>query len=185
MGYFEQQDVLGAVDFLRSGSLPYPELRRPRAIGGWGISLGGASVLLAAAQEPAIQGVVADCAFAAFVPLLEKDPKIPNVFIPGVTAALRLLHGIDYHAVRPVDVVAGIAPRPLFFIQSGDDKIVPPWNLDLLAGAASAAPGARVQTWLIPGIDHIQSYHAMGTAYVNRVVAFFTDALGPATQSPV
>jgi uncharacterized protein len=185
MGYFEQQDVLGAVDFLRSGSLPYPELGHPRAIGGWGISLGGASVLLAAAQEPAIQGVVADCAFAAFVPLLEKDPKIPKLFIPGVTAAMRLLHGIDYHAVRPVDVVASIAPRPLFFIQSGDDKIVPPWNLDWLAGAASAAPDARVQTWLIPGVDHIQSYHVMGTAYVNRVVAFFTDALGPATQSPV
>src|SRR5947209_2727136 len=31
-GYFEQRDVLGAVDFLRSGSLPYPELGRPREI---------------------------------------------------------------------------------------------------------------------------------------------------------
>ena len=184
MGYFEQQDVLGAVDFLRSGSLPYPELGRPRAIGGWGISLGGASVLLAAAQEPAILGVVADCAFAAIVTLLEKDPKIPGVFIPGVITALRLLYGIDFQAVRPVDVVASIAPRPLFFIQSGDDKIVPPWNMDLLAAAASSAPDARVQTWLIPGADHIQAYHAMGTAYVNRVVAFFTDALGPPYTIP-
>src|SRR5947209_18498562 len=29
-GYFEQRDVLGAVDYLRSGSLPYPDLGRPR-----------------------------------------------------------------------------------------------------------------------------------------------------------
>ena len=50
-GYFEQRDVLGAVDFLRSGSLPYPELGRPHTIGGWGISMGGATMLLAAARE--------------------------------------------------------------------------------------------------------------------------------------
>jgi pimeloyl-ACP methyl ester carboxylesterase len=59
MGYFEQYDVLGAVDFLRSGPLPYPELGRPRAIGGWGISMGGSAMLLAAAREPAIRAVIA------------------------------------------------------------------------------------------------------------------------------
>ena len=182
MGYYEQFDVLGAVDFLRFGSLPYPELGRPRAIGGWGISMGGTATLLAAAREPAIRGVVADCAFAAFVPLIEKDPKIPNVFIPGVAKAISLLYGIDYHAVRPVDVVASIAPRPLFFIQSGIDSLVPPWNMPLLADAASAAPDAHVQTWLVPGADHVQAYLLMGNEYVNRVVAFFTAALGPATH---
>jgi uncharacterized protein len=31
VGYFEQRDVLGAVDFLHSGQLPYPELGFPRA----------------------------------------------------------------------------------------------------------------------------------------------------------
>jgi fermentation-respiration switch protein FrsA (DUF1100 family) len=179
-GYFEQRDVLGAVDFLRSGPLPYPELGHPRSIGGWGISMGGASTLLAAAREPALQGVVADCAFAALAILIEKDPRIPKVFIPGVAKALRQLYGINYYAVRPVDVVASIAPRPLFFIQSGKDTIVPPWNMNLLANAASAAPDAHVQTWLIPGADHIQAYHVMGTEYVNRVVTFFTAALGPA-----
>ena len=185
MGYFEQRDVLGAVDFLRSGPLPYPELGHPRAIGGWGISLGGTSMLLAAAREPAIQGVVADCAFAAFVPIIEKDPKIPSVFIPGVAKVLRLLYGFDLYAVRPVDVVASIAPRPLFFIQSGIDTIVPPWNMNLLAKAASAAPDAHVQTLLVPGADHIQAYHVIGTEYVNRIVTFFTAALGPATLAAV
>jgi uncharacterized protein len=182
MGYFEQYDVLGAVDFLRSGPLPYPELGRPRAIGGWGISMGGSAMLLAAAREPAIRGVVADCAFAAVVPLIEKDPKIPGVFIPGVAKAMRVLYGIDYYAIRPADVVASIAPRPLFFIQSSVDAIVPPWNMKLLADAASNAPQAHVQTWLVRGADHIQSYHVMGAEYVNRVVAFFTAALGTHTQ---
>ena len=39
MGYFEQCDVLGAVDFLQSGPLPYLELGRPQAIVGWWVSM--------------------------------------------------------------------------------------------------------------------------------------------------
>jgi uncharacterized protein len=183
MGYYEQRDVLGAVDYLHSGPLPYPGLGRPRAIGGWGISMGGATMLLAAAHEPAIKGVIADSAFAAFVPLLEKDPIMPNLLISSVADAARLLYGINYYAVRPVDVVASIAPRPLLFIQGTADTLVPPWNMKLLAAAASTAPNAHVQTWLVPGANHIQSYHVMGNVYVNRVVAFFTAALGPATHA--
>jgi fermentation-respiration switch protein FrsA (DUF1100 family) len=81
-----------------------------------------------------------------------------------------------------VDVVASIAPRPLLFIQGTADTLVPPWNMKLLANAASAAPDAHVQSWLVPGANHIQSYDKMGNVYVNRIVAFFTSVLGPATQ---
>jgi uncharacterized protein len=182
MGYFEQRDVLGAVDFLRSGQLPYPELGRPRAIGGWGISMGGATMLLAAAHEPAIRGVVADSAYAAFVPLLERNALMPGPIIPGVLFAMQMLYGINYNAVRPVDVVASIAPRPLFFIEGTSDGLVPPWNMNLLAAAARSAPDAHVQTWLVQGAKHIQSYDIMGNAYAQRVAAFFTHVLGPATQ---
>src|SRR5260221_1027892 len=76
LGYFEQRDVLGAVDFLRSGTLPYPDLGRPKAIGGWGVSMGAATLLLAAARESAIQAVISDCAFADAIPILERE--IPN-----------------------------------------------------------------------------------------------------------
>jgi uncharacterized protein len=182
MGYFEQRDILGAVDFLRTGPLPYPELGHPRAIGGLGISMGGATMLLAAAREPAIRGVVTDSAYAAFVPLLEKNSAMPGLFIPSVSYAMRLLYGINFDAVRPVSVVASIAPRPILFIQGTADTLVPSWNMNLLAAAASAVSDAHVQTWLVPGANHIQSYHKMGIKYINRVVAFFTSALGPVTH---
>src|SRR6267378_1723160 len=67
MGTLEQRDVLGAVDFLRSGRLPFPELGRPRIIGGLGVSMGAASLLMAAAGEPGIQAVVSDSAYAEIV----------------------------------------------------------------------------------------------------------------------
>ncbi len=182
MGFFEQRDVLGAVDFLQSGHLPYPDLGRPKAIGGWGISMGGATMLLAAAEEPAIRGVVADSAYAAFVPLLERNALMPAPIIPGVLLAMQMLYGINFNAVRPVDVVASIAPRPLFFIEGTSDGLVPPWNMNWLAAAAKSVPDAHVQTWLVHGANHIQSYAVMGNVYVQRVAAFFTRVLGPATQ---
>ena len=75
-GYFEQRDVLGAVDFLRTGSLPYPDLGRPHAIAGYGLSMGGSALLLAAAHEPAISAIVADSTAADYLPILEREaPK--------------------------------------------------------------------------------------------------------------
>ena len=95
---------------------------------------------------------------------------------------MRLLYGINFDAVRPVSVVSSIAPRPILFIHGTADTLVPSWNMNLLAAAASAVSDAHVQTWLVPGANHIQSYHKMGIKYINRVVAFFNNSLGPATH---
>ncbi len=185
-GYFEQRDVLGAVDFLRSDGLPYPELAPPRAIGGWGISMGAATLLLAAAHEPAIAAIVSDSAYGDVLPLLERElPKqgqMPALFTPGVLLAGRVLYGADYYDVRPRDAVGRLAPRPLLFIHAGADAYVPPWNLTTLTEAASATPDANVQSWLVPGAGHAQAYHTAGTAYVCRLVDFFTAALASGTN---
>jgi uncharacterized protein len=182
-GYFEQRDVLGAVDFLRSGPLPYPELGRPHKIAAWGDSMGAATVLLAAAREPAIRAIVSDSGFAALVPVLQSDPHYPGPFIPSVLLTVRVLYGVNYYAVRPVDVVASIAPRPIFFIQGSADTVVPPSNLKMLAAAAFTAPDAHVQTWLVKGADHIESFKMMGEVYLNRVAAFFSQTLGLDTSA--
>lgn len=181
-GYFEQRDVLGAVDFLHFGSLPYPALGRPRTIAAWGDSMGATTVLLAASHEPTIRAIVSDSGFAALVPVLQSNPNYPGLFIPSVLLATHLLYGVDFYAVRPVDIVASIAPRPIFFIQGTADTIVPPVNLTMLATAASAGHDAQVQTWLVKGAGHIESFRVMGEVYLNRVVTFFTQALGPDTS---
>ena len=183
LGYFEQRDVLGAVDFLRSGPLPYPALGRPRAIGGWGVSMGAITLLLAAAQEPAIKAIVADSAYPDIAPILEREiPKqsgLPDFFTPGALAAARVLYGIDFYQVKPGDVVAGLAPRPLLFIQGAADTYNPPSNLQVLVHDAAEAPDASVQSWLVPGAAHAQAYHVEGITYVDRLVSFYTTALGP------
>lgn len=185
LGYFEQRDVLGAVDFLQSGPIPYANLGRPRIIGGWGISMGGATLLLAAAQEPAIKAIVSDCAYADILPILEREiPKqgsLPSMFTPGALIASDALYGMNFYDVRPVDVVARIAPRPIFFIHGDKDTYVPTPNMSILANAARTAPDAHVQTWLVPGANHAQSYILHKQEYVARVVAFYNNTLGPDT----
>jgi fermentation-respiration switch protein FrsA (DUF1100 family) len=186
LGYFEQRDVLGAVDFLRSGTVPYPDLGRTRIIGGWGVSMGAATLLMATAQEPAIRAVVSDCTYADIIPILEREvPErghLPPLFTPGALFATRVLYGMDFYAVRPVDIVASIAPRPIFFIHGTSDTYVPTPNMNILAAAARTAPNANVQTWLVPGAAHAQSFNTEGAVYVDRVVAFYNAALGPNTS---
>jgi uncharacterized protein len=189
-GLFEERDVLGAVDFLRSGAPAYPELGRPRAVAGWGVSLGGAALLLAAAREPAIRALVCDSAFADILPILERDIPVdghlPAFFTPGGLLAAHLLYGVDYYHTRPLDVIAAIAPRPLLLIQGADDdrthRDTPPSEMFALAAAARAAPDASVQTWLVPGATHAQAFHVAGSLYVDRLVAFFDAALGSGTS---
>ena len=188
LGYFEQRDVLGAVDFLRSGSLAYPALGRPRVIGVWGVSTGATSALLAAAQEPAIRAVVSDTSAADAAPLLEQrlvaQSGLPSFVAPGAFVAARVLYGIDFYDIRPVDVVAKLAPRPVFFIHGDNDPWLPVSNMTSLVRAANAAPDARVQSWVVPGVVyHAQAFHTAKAEYVSRVVAFFTDVLGPGTGS--
>lgn len=189
-GVFEQRDVLGAVDFLRTGPLPFPDLGRPRAIGGWGVSLGGSVLLLAAAQEPAIGAIVSDSAYADIIPRLQRDipaqGHLPPLFTPGGLLAAQIIYGVDYYSAAPVKVIARINPRPIFLIHGANDNQnhtdTPPWNMDVLAAAARSAPDAHVQTWLVPGAIHARSYKVMGKVYVDRLVAFYTTALGPDTS---
>ena len=176
-GYFEQRDVLGAVDFLRSGPLPYPDLGRPKAIGGWGISVGGDALIYAAAQEPAIKAIVVDSAYATLAEYMEPAFGPYFVFIPGTRYAAMTFYGLDYGSVRPVDVIAKVAPRPIFLIQGAADIDILPSNMAELAAAASAAPGANVQTWLVPKAHHIQAYNLVRDTYVDRLVAFFDTEL--------
>jgi dipeptidyl aminopeptidase/acylaminoacyl peptidase len=182
LGEFEQRDILGAVDFLRTSALPFPQLGRPRAIGGWGVSLGASVLLLAAAAEPAIRAVVSDSGFADATALVRsrwEQQGLPSWLLPGTLLAGQLLYGVNYDQARPVAVVAQIAPRPILFIHGTADTTVPIANMDQLVSAASQSPNAHVQTWKVPGAQHIQALSLMPEAYVQRIVAVYQSALGP------
>lgn len=186
LGYAERLDILGAVDFLRDGALPYPELEHPQWIGAYGISMGASALLYAAASEPAIRAVVADSAYAEMAQTIERElplrSHLPSFFTPGALFAARALYGVDIAAVRPVEVVAAIAPRPLLLIQGAADTMNPASSLTHLARAAESAPLAHVVSWRVPNTPHAQAFHQEREAYVSLLISFLTASFDHETQ---
>ncbi|HEX2009858.1 MAG TPA: alpha/beta fold hydrolase [Roseateles sp.] len=166
-GQHERFDVLGAVDWLqRQGHGP---------IGVLGASMGAASSLLAAADEPAIRALVADSAFADFGQMIQRQYRklshLPGFVLPGALAIGRLLTGVALQRVRPLDAAARMAGRPCLLIHSEGDRFIPAVDAQRLAAAAGG------DLWITPTQGHIGSYRAEPAAYTERVLGFFAQHL--------
>ncbi len=174
-GYFERWDVLGAYDFLvhRGAS--------PGKVGLVGWSLGGATALLAAAEEPALRAVVADSSFADVHDLIAQETAratvfpqwIVPVFIPGMKVVSRVLYGIDVGAVVP-EKAAGTLGYPILVIHGGEDSRVPAEQSVRIHTAASVGS----ELWLVHGSEHADAVIDAPDEYVERVDAYFRSRLG-------
>jgi dipeptidyl aminopeptidase/acylaminoacyl peptidase len=166
-GQNEKHDVLGAVDWLRA--------QGHRQIGVLGASMGAASALLAAAEEPGVAALVADSAFADFAAMIERQYgklcRLPRCFLPGALAASRLLTGVDLSRVSPLSAAPALRGRPVLVIHSEGDRFIPVAD----GRAIAAACGAGLWTTDTP--SHIGTYRALPAQYTERVLAFFDQHL--------
>jgi dipeptidyl aminopeptidase/acylaminoacyl peptidase len=168
-GQRERFDVLGAVDWLRA--------QGHARIGVLGASMGAASTLLAAAEEPAILAVVADSAFCDFGQMIERQYRklshLPGFVLPGALAIGRALTGVALQTVRPLEAAArlGLARRPCLLIHSAGDRFIPFEDAERLASAAHG------DLWITASEGHIGSYRAQPAAYTERVLGFFAHHL--------
>ena len=173
LGALEQLDLVSAVDYLAGR----PDLDSGR-IGAFGVSMGGATSLLAAAQDQRIKAVVDDSGFSDAPNVIAVSfehfiglPAFP--FAPITVAIAGWRAGADVRAVRPVDHVAEIAPRPILIIHCLGDTVVPPDNSIRILAAAREPK----QIWWVPTGKHIQGHTVARAEYERRVVDFFDAAL--------
>jgi dipeptidyl aminopeptidase/acylaminoacyl peptidase len=177
-GVRERLDVLGGWDWVRSTGLS------SERIGLFGESNGAATVLLAAAAEPAVAAVWSDSSYAdPWVAVREEIRRrgFPEILIPGAAVWGRLA-GIDLDHARPIDAMAAIGPRPVMLVHgAGDTRFDPHHALDL-AAALSAARGSTggppVEPWIVPGADHLRESFVAADEYERRLAAVFGAALG-------
>ena len=180
-GDLEANDVLGAVAFLeqRAPALPVAAL---------GFSMGGATVLRAAARGAALRAVVADSAFAdaravatGFTAAATGMPRV--LALPFVWSAEHV-HGLPLARGDTVAALAGRRLPPVLLIHDRNDPIVP---LEDCRRLAAAIPGAV--TWEtaahVPGPfgTHIKSYLQEPAAYVERVTGFLDRAVATGSAS--
>src|SRR5439155_23439584 len=95
-GINERRDVEGAVDWLKVQGF------QPGSIGVLGVSMGSASSIGAAADDPDIGALVEDCSYAAIYPIIQHEwgatSHLPDAFLPSTIAIGRLLFGTDLTA---------------------------------------------------------------------------------------
>ncbi len=169
-GYYEKRDLLGAVDYVKGRGI--------EDIGVLGFSMGAATALLATPESDDIDAVVTDCAFADLQDMMEpefaKRTNFPGFFLPPLLFMVKIMYGVDFAAIKPVESVPDIAPRPVFFIHGELDEIVP---LEHAYRLQQASQNPQDQLWVVPQAGHVGAYVMYPEEYMNKITAFFDTVL--------
>ncbi len=168
LGSLEQQDLLGAVDWLGKRGI--------HRVGALGFSMGGRVALNTAPQTDAIVAVVSD---GGPVRLLEavvagsRERGLPG-FLAHLVGRLTLWLagrqvGCDLGDADAIRWVSRLAPRALLLIHGGRDPYVSTAAVKELFAAA----GEPKELWIVPQAGHRQVDEHCPDEYLDRVVGFF------------
>ena len=169
-GYYEKRDLLGAVDYMKGRGLEH--------IGVLGFSMGAATALMATPEGNDIDAVVADSSFADLKDMMEpefsKRTKFPKFFLPTLLFVVKIMYGVDFNAIKPIELVSEIAPRPILFIHGELDETVP---LEHAYRLQQASQNPQNQLWVVPETGHVSSYVDHPEEYMNKITTFFDGVL--------
>jgi len=141
-----------------------------------GESLGAATCLLHAAQDPRVAFVIADSPYARltdiFIERLERDYHLPRFpFIYTTDWFFRLLAGFSPRQVSPVEAMPGIQV-PVLIIHGSEDSLVPFEHAQQLYQAKTQG---ICRLFCAEGAGHVEAYDANPKAYQAAIDAFLTE----------
>jgi pimeloyl-ACP methyl ester carboxylesterase len=167
-GLHERQDLLGAIDFLRTKDID--------TVGVIGFSLGAVAGINTAAICEEILAVVADGAFPELRSTLARGAQerglpawLTRTLGPFVLWLAGRRVGGDLEEAEPIRWVDKIAPRALFMIHGGRDRYVSTADVRRLYDAA----GEPKELWIAPEAEHRRVDQVHPEEYRKRVLAFF------------
>jgi len=179
-GFFEKQDVHAATAFARS--------RAQGPVVLWGVSLGGASATLAAAEDPGVAALVCDSSYRSLRDTVSHHLRLFRGFrwwlriVPNWPVANEVVYWIGRRARFDPDAVdvrgaaAHLAPRPCLFVCNSGDRRMP----SEIAFELKAAAGPQAHVLVVPGTSHGGAYRDGTAAYETAV----TELLGAAAAAP-
>ena len=165
-GFLERQDVLGAVEFLKS--------RGVKSIGLLGFSYGGMASMLATPICSDIQAVITDggpTRLRTVIAVRAVELHIPRWLagpLAWLTVAITSLRlGANIFHYETICWVGRITPHPIFFIHGELDQYCP--DFDELYAAA----GEPKEAWRLVGVDHTKASETFPEEFRRRVIEFF------------
>jgi len=180
-GFFEKQDVHAATAFART--------RAQGPVVLWGVSLGGAAVTLAAAEDPGVAALICDSSYRSLRDTVAHHLRLFRGFrwwlriVPNYPVADEVVYWIgrrahfDPDAVDVSGAAAHLAPRPCLFVCNSGDRRMP----SDIAFELKAAAGPQAHVLVVPGTSHGGAYRDGTAAYETAV----TELLGAASSAPV
>jgi pimeloyl-ACP methyl ester carboxylesterase len=168
LGYQERLDVLAAVHY----AVEQQQAARPVVV--WGVSMGAASGLLAAAESPDISAVIADSSFDSMLGTLRHHLKL-FLHLPGFPIADEVAYWTAWRGhFRPTDfdlvkATERIGDRPILFVAVEGDRRMPPSIAQTLY-AASRSPLKKII--VLPGRRHGEGFNQATGPYEKAVTDF-------------
>ena len=141
-----------------------------------GISMGAATVLLAAGEDlPSnVVGVLADCGYTSTKAIIRKVAKQlhlpPWLVYPAVRLSALMFAGLDLEANSPIEAM-GRVKVPVIFAHGEEDNLVPCY-MSRENYEACVSPKA---IFTAPGAGHGLCYLATGEQYIEALRRFWTE----------
>jgi len=165
IGYLEVLDVKAALEY----ALAQPGVEH---VGAWGGSMGGATLIRAAANFPEIDAVFVDSSFASLDD--EFDFLVPYPLINPLAKYLAQIQtGISLDEINPIKDIARISPRPVYIVHSSSDTVAPPDAGEKLFNAANEPRFL----WVEENAAHLSIHLVNQRRYQRRLVGFFDEWL--------
>ncbi len=166
-GWLDHKDCLLWMQYLRQ------RMGEPCKILLHGVSMGAATVLMAAGERPEkLQGVIADCGFTSaleeFRHVLHEYYHLPAIpFLPIASAICKLRAGYTFAQCSAREQLKK-ARVPILFIHGQRDRFVPTWmSEEMYRGYAGPK-----QLFLAPTADHATAYFLHQQEYEAAVRSF-------------
>jgi pimeloyl-ACP methyl ester carboxylesterase len=180
-GYREKDDVRAAVALAHA--------RAPGPVVVWGVSLGAASVILAAADDPSVAGVIGDSSYRSLTDTVHHHVSLFRSFrwwmriVPPWPTANEVLFwmgrrgGFDPAATDVIAAAGRLSGRPALFVANTEDPRMP----KEIASELKAAAGDQAMVLLVPGKSHGGAWRDGTAAYETGVTRVLEAVLaGPA-----
>lgn len=168
IGYNEQQDLLGAINFVKSKGIG-------DKIGLIGFSMGAATSLSLLDKTTDISFAIADSPFSDLKSYLNNNmkiwtglPKLP--FAPMVLLNFKLIYGVDYSTVSPLNSVSK-SSIPILLIHGKKDTTIPYTES---VEMEKLLINHKSKLVLFDGSTHVGSYSLYGDKYEAVLKDFLT-----------